>query len=387
MDFNHLHLYVPDLTAFKHDLISQWGGQLQAQFPSHHPSNLLIRLGQVPLLISTPAHADAPEATFLANHPAGLGDVAFRVKDLDRTVQQVLAAGGNLIQPIRSGPNRRFRWCQIQGWGNLRHSLIESDPTERWIPGLANPVPLLNQAPPSDQPAIDIRAIDHVVLNVPAGQLEPAAHWYQRQLGFQTKQQFLIDTNRSGLRSLVLAHPQGQAQLPINEPTTPNSQIQEFLTWNRGAGIQHVALRTADIIGTIDQLKQAGVKFLQVPTTYYDDLKQRLNNLPGPVRLDALQQQQILVDWELNHPQAQLFQTFSQPIFGIPTLFFELIQRQLVTVDGQQRLAEGFGEGNFRALFEAIEREQIKRGSLKTNDSDAKDPTVKNYSPTTGSGK
>ncbi|HAG82337.1 MAG TPA: 4-hydroxyphenylpyruvate dioxygenase, partial [Cyanobacteria bacterium UBA12227] len=200
--------------------------------------------------------------------------------------------------------------------------------------------------------------IDHVVLNVAAGDLVRAVQWYKNVLGFQPQEQFTIQTENSGLCSQVMVHPVSGVQFPINEPTSPNSQIQEFLNVNGGAGIQHIALATDNIVDAIAQLRTWGVSFLDVPPSYYTQLQQRYPNIDlSLTEWQEIASQKILVDWQENSPHALLLQTFTQPIFKQPTFFFEVIERRLQ--------AQGFGEGNFRALFEAIEREQLKRGSLQ----------------------
>jgi 4-hydroxyphenylpyruvate dioxygenase len=153
-----------------------------------------------------------------------------------------------------------------------------------------------------------------------------------------------------------MLHPDGWVKLPINQPTSANSQIQEFLEVNRGPGVQHIALQTPNIVDAIAYLRQRGLPFLQVPRTYYTQLLHRQGLQLSEAEIQEIAAQQILVDWEENSPEALLLQIFTQPIFEQPTFFFELIERRLQ--------ARGFGEGNFRALFEAIEREQMKRGSL-----------------------
>ncbi len=361
MEFNHLQLYVPDMASWHDRFVRIWGGRVTSLKPTAGRHGILIYLGQVPLLITPPQSADDATATYLQQHPAGIGDVAFRVRDLEPTLSQVLAAGGKLLEPVQLDPLGRGRWCQIQGWGNLRHTLVESCCAEVWVPGQVDGD---GSASTDAGPSGLITAIDHAVLNVPTGQLTAAMTWYVEQLGFQPQQQFTIDTAWSGLRSQVLAHPQGRAQLPLNEPSTVNSQVQEFLDWNRGAGIQHVALHTCDILRTVQGLRQAGVTFLEVPDRYYADLTQRQGYLADADLEAAIARLKILVDWEANQPQARLLQTFTHPFLEIPTLFFELIQRQTLTFENQELRAKGFGERNFQALFEAIEQEQRKRGSL-----------------------
>jgi 4-hydroxyphenylpyruvate dioxygenase len=362
MEFNHLSIYVEAVAPWRDWFVDAWGGA-GAGPPTDglgRQTEAVIYLGQVPLLLL--AHRPVVEA-YLDRHPPGIGDVGLRVVNLEQTLDRVTAAGGTVITPSQADPWHRGRWAQIQGWGSLCHTLIESTQSARWIPTIAPELPPRKQS--EGQPEGLITAIDHAVLNVPAGELPQAVAWYTSHLGFQPRQQFTIDTPRSGLRSQVLAHPQGGAKLPINEPATANSQVQEFLHHNRGSGIQHVALHTQNILQTVAQLRSGGVQFLPVPQSYYQALRDRPSYQPDPALEAAIAQLQILVDWEAHLPQARLLQTFTQPFLSIPTVFFELIQRQVVQANGDLAQADGFGERNFQALFEAIEREQMKRGSLR----------------------
>ncbi len=158
-----------------------------------------------------------------------------------------------------------------------------------------------------------------------------------------------------------MVHSQGKVQFPINEPASTNSQIQEFLDINQGSGIQHIALKTSDLVQKVNFLKQRGLSFLTVPDEYYLQLQKRWIDQPLLFNWEALKSNQILADWEAVNPEAMLLQIFSQPIFEKPTFFLEFIERKFCTIGGEIRQAQGFGEGNFRALFEAIEQEQIKR--------------------------
>jgi 4-hydroxyphenylpyruvate dioxygenase len=366
MDIDHLHFYVEDGAAWREWFVHHCGCRRIVTWQDDQVHRSLVSLGQVPIMLSAPLRQDSAIATYLAQHPNGLGDLAFRVTDLDAVVARVLAQGGRLCQPIQTVARRegQLRWCQIQGWGSLRHTLIERHGPWYLLPWLPQvPAQSLEPGPAPGS----ITAIDHAVLNVYEGNLEPAAAWYETTLGFQRQQQFVIETAHSGLRSYVLSHPEGQAQIPINEPVTPNSQIQEFLTHHRGPGIQHVALRTSDIVKTVTALRQLGLTFLDVPLTYYEELTQRPEWDKIAADLRAVQAHQILLDWSPGLPQNCLLQTFSQPLFGLPTFFFEVIERQRFWQGGALKLAQGFGEGNFQALFEAIEREQMKRGSLQVS--------------------
>ncbi len=364
MEFNHLSFYVDAVPPWRDWFVNAWGGTSTATEPGKDPGKdpgteyldrALVYLGQVPLLlVATPSVTGA----YLGRHPSGIGDIALRVGNLEQVLARVGAAGGRVVEPSVLDPWGRGRWAQIQGWGSLRHTLVESWQPEPWVPTIA-PNPAL--ALPRNGL---ITAIDHAVINVPVGELPQAVAWYTAQLGFQPRQRFTIDTPRSGLRSQVLGHPQGKAQLPINEPATTNSQVQEFLDYNRGCGVQHIALHTQDIVQTVAQLRAGGVGFLPVPQSYYEALRDRPGYQPQEDGEAAIAQLQILVDWEPHLPQARLLQTFTQPCLNIPTVFFELIQRQVVWTQDDFAQAQGFGERNFQALFEAIEREQMKRGSL-----------------------
>lgn len=363
MDIDYLHVFVDQVAPWQ-----QWFIQhMQAISPvegSSVPQPIPLKIGQVVILLSDPSQ-DPAAAAYLERHPAGVGDVAFQVRNLDQILQRFLAQGGQLSSPVQEQQweQGRLRWAQIQGWGCLRHTLIERRGATRRLPGN---LPLLKDGKG------EIVGIDHAVLNVPAGHLAAAATWYERTLGFCSQQQFVIKTPYSGLYSRVLKHPDGNAQLPVNEPATVNSQIQEFLDWHRGAGIQHAALLTSDILKTVPRLRQRGLAFLKVPEIYYQQIPRRPGFRAEGIDLAALKEQQVLVDWTLNRPQLRLLQTFTQTIFDMPTLFFELIERQQTELDGDWVRAEGFGEGNFQALFEAIEREQSQRGSLQV-------PSGENY--------
>lgn len=381
MEFNHLHLYVDDLAHWRDQFVQRWGGQAQAVPPSVADHTALICLGRVPLVLSAPRTPQDAVATYLRQHPLGVGDIAFWVPDLEAALARLTAHDGPppspIVEDLAGG-----RWCQVQGWGSLRHTLVQSARPMAWVPGVGT-IPTQDALSTGDAPFID--HIDHGVINVPVGQLAAAVDWYVQRFGFQPQQEFTIDTPWSGLRSQVLAHPHGGATLPINEPTTANSQVQEFLHWNRGPGVQHVALHTSDITQTVQRLKTLGITFLDVPDGYYQALAERpgygvqprdgatLPSVPGTASSDYLSSHpliqdlvrlNILVDWDSQTPQAKLLQTFTQPVFNQPTLFFEIIQRQSAWAGTQPILAQGFGERNFKALFEAIEQEQRKRGSL-----------------------
>lgn len=329
--------------------------------------------GQIDIRLSDPGRSPAA-AAYLEAHPPGLADIAFATEHFDSDLRRAIAQGATCLTPV-TGPQGQ-RHCQLQGWGHLRHTLVEvsaaftaartASPTASpQVAASQVPSQVLSQTSPSASAAPQpswLCAIDHVVLNVPKGALPLAVDWYQRVFGLALGQHFEISTAHSGLRSQVLVHPQGTLQLPINEPSSDNSQVQEFLNHNRGAGVQHVALRSDDAVGAIAHLRQQGLELISVPKTYYDSLHQRAD---CPIRdTSAASAQQLLLDWAKGGHQGLLMQTFTKPIFDEPTFFFEIIERGTYREQGQVKSAQGFGEGNFQALFEAIERDQRSRGSL-----------------------
>jgi 4-hydroxyphenylpyruvate dioxygenase len=378
------------------------GFQALASGTSRHTHTSVVKSGTIYIVLSSPLTSASPVAHFLSLHPPGVADIAFVVSDLEGVMERAALNGAKVLLPIQQQLLDRggWKWAKIAAWGSLSHTLIErnftagarlvsdcnasapANPSPNWLGSsdrISN-LPLLpefadSEVTPeffsptqsSELSASDLRlaiadselfsSIDHVVLNVAAGELEKALKWYEDVLGFQRKQTFTIQTERSGLHSQVMIHPASGVQFPINEPTSPNSQIQEFLDINRGSGIQHIALHAPRIVQAIARLRHLGLSFLSIPPSYYTQLQLNQPGIPlSTAELEEIAAQQILVDWQDEVPQALLLQTFTQPIFKQPTFFFELIERR--------QEAQGFGEGNFRALFEAIEREQLKRGSL-----------------------
>jgi 4-hydroxyphenylpyruvate dioxygenase len=358
MKIDHVHFYVEDASAWR-DWFKRMGFRPIGSRCHAYTQTEWVKNGVVNFLLSSPRNDASPVRQFLQHHPEGVVDVAFDVPDLVACLH-TMPPGIKLLQPLQVEQQGRLKWAQIQAWGTLRHTLIERAEIVA-PPGWANG----EWQPDVDyQPGpVNFTAIDHVVLNVPAGELSTAVAWYEQVLGLQPEQQFAIQTAHSGLCSRVMQHPDGQVKLPINEPSSPTSQIQEFLNLNGGAGIQHIALQTPAIATAIAHLRSAGLEFLPVPDRYYTQLRQKSSHLTAQ-QIQTLAQQQILVDWRADQPQAVLMQIFTQPIFAQPTFFFELIERQTYLHNGQPQVVQGFGEGNFQALFEAIEQEQIKRGSL-----------------------
>ncbi len=355
MYFHHLHFYVQDTAAwtewFEQKLsFDSFLASSEGAKPSPTQSHRVLKQGNIEIRLSAPCTFEGQVCeveTYLRQHPAGLVDIAFATDKFDAVLEQALSQGAVLLAPVISSDGASQRQCQLSGWAHLRHTLVEV--STEWIIEQS-------RAPRS---GLKLSDIDHAVINVPQGELQLAITWYQKVFGMVSAQQFDIQTARSGLHSQVLVHPEGSLQLPVNEPSSPNSQIQEFLQHNRGAGVQHVALRSGDAVSAIARFRQQGLDLLEVPSTYYDSLHQRSD---CPIKdLSAISHQQILIDWPQGGQQGTLLQTFTLPIFDEPTFFFEIIERRSYVEDGQLKAVKGFGEGNFQALFEAIERSQIER--------------------------
>lgn len=372
IQIDHVHFYVENAQKWRDWFVNYLGFQtvVSAIFPnpinqgiSFHTHTEAVKNGNVYFLLSSPLLPISPVAEFLRHHPPGVVDIAFAVADLQGVMTRVIANGVKILQPIHHAV--ACKYAKIAAWGDLTHTLIErnsikgEDGETNQVKNQELKVNIKELSPVSNHLSPHIfTAIDHVVLNVGVGELEAAVSWYQKNLDFQPQQSFKIQTERSALYSRVMISANGKVQLPINEPASPNSQIQEFLEVNRGAGIQHIALRTPDLIGAIARFRAAGLSFLSVPDSYYSNLQQRLEFPLSSEELQAIAQQEILVDCQKDSPSgALLLQIFTQPIFNEPTFFFEFIERR--------SQASGFGEGNFRALFEAIESEQVKRGFVR----------------------
>lgn len=357
MHFHHLHFYVRDVAFWQAWFIDKLAFQpsLQATREAIHPQAVVLTQGGIEIRLSGSGPRSGSAAAsevdrYLQQHPPGLVDVGFASDRFDQVLAQAQRQGAQLTTEVSFNAAGQ-RQCQIQGWADLHHTLVEVSP--QWA----------SERQQLDGPSSAwLSTIDHVVLNVPQGELQAASSWYQRIFGLQPGQRFDINTARSGLRSQVLTHPEGTLQLPINEPSSANSQIQEFLDHNRGAGVQHVALRSQDAVGAIAHFRQQQLPLISVPETYYKGLQQRAD---CPISdTSAVSRHQLLLDWAQGGQQGMLLQTFTQPIFSEPTFFFEIIERSTYSEKGRAKVAQGFGEGNFQALFEAIERAQMDRNTL-----------------------
>src|SRR5262245_6886730 len=309
-----------------------------------------MRQGRARFVLATPLSPDHPAAEHLKQHGDGVRDIAFQVDDADRAFEEAVKRGAQpAIEPQHErGQHGRTRLPAIHTYGDTLHSFIALDDYNGpFLPGYVENTIAGHDA--------GILRIDHVVGNVELGKMDYWADWYSHVLGFKRFISFDdkdINTEYSALMSIVMSDDSGSVKFPINEPAMGRrkSQIDEYLEYYRGPGVQHIALQTTDIEQTVTALRDNGVEFLKVPASYYDMLPKRVGEIDEA--LDMIRALGILVDRD---DEGYLLQLFTRPVEDRPTLFFELIQR---------KGSKGFGKGNFRALFEAIEREQALRGNL-----------------------
>lgn len=292
-------------------------------------------------------------AAHVAAHGDGVVDLAIEVPDARRAHAYAVAHGArSLAEPYElTDEHGTVVLAAIATYGETRHTLVDrSRYTGPYLPGYRTAAPLV--APPARR---TFQAVDHCVGNVELGRMDEWVDFYHRVMGFTNMKEFVGDdiaTEYSALMSKVVADGTLKVKFPINEPAVAKkkSQIDEYLEFYGGAGVQHIALATGDIVATVTAMREAGVEFLDTPDSYYDTLGEWVGDTRVPV--GTLRELKILADRD---EDGYLLQIFTKPVQDRPTVFFEIIERH-----GSM----GFGKGNFKALFEAIEREQEKRGNL-----------------------
>ena len=351
MQIDSVRLYVIDAVKTSNWFTHYLGFQVIDTYQDEYTYSEVVGHNSIYFIISSARSQNSPVASYLKSHPEGIVDVTFRVDNLASILEQANKLKIQILQPLQQ--LNSVSYARISGWDCLEHGLIES-PAQNHYYFLPNwSIKIL---PKRLHPKSRFTNIDHIVLNVPRGELDQAVAYYQALFDFQIQQTFKIQSKLSGLYSKALVDSSRQVQFNINEPTSANSQIQEFIELNGGAGIQHLALRSPNIISTVAQLRSLGVNFLPIAPAYYQNLRQTMDRdsvVDLATELSAIAQQGILVDWHQDSSQSLLMQIFTQPILNQPTFFLELIERR--------QGARGFGAGNFRALYEAVETGQNKR--------------------------
>jgi 4-hydroxyphenylpyruvate dioxygenase len=314
----------------------------------------VLEQGHVRLVLSGALHSDSPIAGHHLRHGDGVRVIALSVPSVDHAWREATARGARgLVEPhALSDEHGTVRLATIAAYGDTLHTFVERDsysgpflPGYQAVDGAGDDVP--HEAM--------LMTIDHVVGNVELGRMEEWVRFYEDVFGMTEMIHFTdeaISTEYSALMSKVVTDGNGRVKFPINEPAQGKrrSQIDEYLEFYEGAGAQHIALATRDIVATVAELRRRGVGFLPIPDAYYEDVPARVGTIDES--LEDLRAQGILVDRD---DEGYMLQIFTRPVGDRPTMFFEIIERHG---------ARGFGEGNFKALFEAIEREQERRGNL-----------------------
>jgi len=343
---DHLEFTCDSLNTATKDLFTTFG--FTKTFVHEAAKQELFAQGQVRFLLSANEHPDNLARQYFQRHGEGVSALSFLVENAEVALARALERGAELVSPLCTQESEHgvYRHASIKGFGDVRNEFIER-PMAQFRPEFS--------AVEGDPKARPLRSrcarIDHLTNNVPHGEMQKWVDFYQRVYGFKVTRYFDIKGSKTGLLSQVVQLPGGAVIIPINEPAVSagKSQIQEFLDRHRGAGVQHIALTCSDIISTVGELRERGIKFLAVPATYYEDLPHR--DFQVTEDLAVLERLNLLVDGDR---EGHLLQIFTDTYVG--PLFFEFIQR---------KNHDGFGEGNFQALFDAIERDQIKRGYLK----------------------
>ncbi|MCJ1366404.1 hypothetical protein MMC16_005532 [Acarospora aff. strigata] len=380
--YDHITWYVGNAKQAASYYVTRMGFKLLAyrglETGSRYVASHVVSNGGATFVLSSPTMSmaaverrhDVPEEdrrfleeiyAHLADHGDAVKDVAFEVDDVRAVWKEAVAKGaGNVQEPtiLSDKIDGQVVTAVIKTYGDTTHTLVQrNDYKGVFLPGyraitVEDPVARL-------LPKVTLEAVDHCVGNQDWDQMQSVCEYYEECLGFHrfwSVDDKDICSEFSALRSVVMASPNEVVKMPINEPAPgkKKSQIEEYVDFYNGPGVQHIALRTTDMISAVTNLRQRGVDFITVPETYYDTMRTRLKS--SRIRLEedfgTLQRLNILIDFDEG---GYLLQLFTKPLMDRPTVFIEIIQRNNF---------DGFGAGNFKGLFEAIEREQAKRGNL-----------------------
>jgi 4-hydroxyphenylpyruvate dioxygenase len=316
-------------------------------------ASYVLQQGKIRLVFTTALRPDHAVADHAHRHGDGVRDIALSVDDAESAFRETTARGARAMQEPTTlrDDSGEVRIASIATYGETVHSFVE----RRNYSGVFLPGFIAVEQPDTIARPVGLKHVDHIVGNVALGQMNAFVEFYERVMGFRLFRSFDdkdISTEYSALMSKVMANGNERVKFPINEPASGRrkSQIEEYLEFYVGPGVQHIAMATDNIIETVGRLRVQGISFLNVPTTYYEELEGRVGKIDEPV--DQLAELGILVDRD---DEGYMLQIFTKPVQDRPTLFYEIIQR---------KGSRSFGKGNFKALFEAIEREQALRGNL-----------------------
>jgi 4-hydroxyphenylpyruvate dioxygenase len=354
LGIDHVEMYVGNATEAAHFFMHAMGFKRAAyaglESGVRDRASHLVQQGRIRFLLTSPLHGRTEIARHVADHGDGVKVVALAVPDAEEAYRVAVRRGARGVhEPWElSDGHGTVKLASIATYGETLHTFVERD-------GYSGPFMPGYEARDDAADEGLFTEVDHVVGNVELGRLDEWVSYYERVFGFTEMIHFTdrdISTEYSALMSKVMADGEGRIKFPINEPAegSRKSQIEEYLEFYGGPGVQHIALATTDIVRAVSALRDRGVEFLATPSSYYEELPERVGEIEED--LGDLRELGILADRD---DEGYLLQIFTKPISDRPTMFLEVIERHG---------ARGFGEGNFKALFEAIEREQAKRGNL-----------------------
>ena len=339
-------------TAFGMELVAYRGPETG----SREHAEYVLRSGSARFVLTGAVRPGAGVADHVRRHGDGVTDLALEVPDVPAAFAHAVARGATAVEEPRvlTDEHGSATVAAIATYGETRHTLVDrSAYTGPFLPGFVAATPLVRK--PTGHPVRYFQAVDHCVGNVELGRMDEWVAFYHRVMGFTNMKEFVgadIATEYSALMSKVVANGTRKVKFPLNEPAVGRrrSQIDEYLEFYGGPGVQHIALATNDIVAAVRCMRKQGVEFLEAPDGYYDTLGEWVGETRVP--LETLRELKVLADRD---EDGYLLQIFTKPVQDRPTVFFELIERHGSLC---------FGKGNFKALFEAIEREQARRGNL-----------------------
>lgn len=353
---DYVEFYVGNAKQSAYYYQSAWGYELVAyaglETGLKDRASYVLQQGKIRLVLTTSLDPESEITKHVAKHGDGVKVLALWVDDAEKSFNETVKRGAKPFSPPQTMKDEfgEVKVSSIHTYGETLHTFVERKNYKGiFLPGYKPAKSLLKTT------SVGVKVVDHCVGNVELGQMNQWVKFYEDVMGFKlliTFDDTDISTEFTSLMSKVVSNGNGYVKFPINEPAKgkKKSQIDEYLEFYRGGGVQHIALLTEDIISTVTELRKRGVEFLRVPDTYYDDLFARVGKIDEDIeKIKALN---ILVDRD---EEGYLLQLFTKPVEDRPTVFFEIIQR---------KGAKSFGKGNFKALFEAIEREQEQRGTL-----------------------
>jgi 4-hydroxyphenylpyruvate dioxygenase len=353
---DHIEFYVGNAKQSAYYYQTAWGYKLVAysgpETGVRDRASYVLQQNKVRLVLTTSMQPDSEITKHHAKHGDGVKFLSIWVDDATKSFEETVKRGAKpYMEPTRF--EDEHGWVVISAihtYGDTIHKFVERNHYNGpFLPGFKAVPNAIDVVP------VGLKYVDHCVGNVELGAMNQWVKYYEDVMGFKLLITFDdedISTEYSALMSKVVSNGNGYIKFPINEPAEgrKKSQIEEYLDFYHGAGVQHIAIETDDIIATVGELRRRGIEFLYVPETYYDDIPQRVGQIDED--LEALKKLNILIDRD---EDGYLLQIFTKPVEDRPTLFYEIIQR---------RGAKSFGKGNFKALFESIEREQELRGNL-----------------------